>query len=106
MKLVKAAVVIVIMLGVAALLAWQFMIKDQIDLARVATPYGAKMVCSCRFVAERSMASCLADFTEDVSAVSFSEEDNAIRASVLGGVVSATAVYQEGLGCTLVDADS
>ena len=103
MKLVKAAIVIVIMLGVLALLAWQFMIKDQIDLARVATPYGAKMVCSCRFVAERPMESCLADFTEDVSAVSFSEDGNSIRAKVLGGVVNATAVYEEGLGCTLVD---
>lgn len=103
MKLVKAAVVIVIMLGVAALLAWQFLIKDQIDLARVATPYGAKMVCSCRFVAERPMESCLVDFTEDVSAVSFHEENNAIRATVLGGVVSATAVHEAGLGCTLVD---
>lgn len=105
MKLVKAAIVIVIMLGVLALLAWQFMIKDQIDLARVATPYGAKMVCSCRFVAERPMESCLADFTEDVSAVNFSEDGSAIRAKVLGGVVSATAVYEEGLGCTLVDGD-
>ena len=103
MKLVKAAIVIVIMLGVLALLTWQFMIKDQIDLARVATPYGAKMVCSCRFVAERPMESCLADFTEDVSAVSFSEDGNSIRAKVLGGVVNATAVYEEGLGCTLVD---
>lgn len=103
MKLVKAAVVIVIMLGVAALLAWQFIIKDQIDLARVATPYGAKMVCSCRFVAERPMESCLADFTEDVSAVSFAEKHNSIRATVLGGVVSATAVYEDDLGCTLID---
>ena len=103
MKLVKAAIVIVIMLGVGALLAWQFLIKDQIDLARVATPYGAKMVCSCRFVAERPMESCLADFTEDVSAVSFHEEDNAIRATVLGGVGSATAVHEEGLGCSLIE---
>lgn len=101
MKLVKAAVVIVIMLGVAALLAWQFLIKDQVELARVATPYGAKMVCSCRFVAERPMESCMSDFTEDLSAVSFKEENKSIRASVLGGVISATADYEEGLGCTL-----
>jgi len=105
MKLVKAAIVIIIMLGVAALLAWQFLIKDQVDLARVATPYGAKMVCSCRFVAERPMESCMQDFTEDVSAVSFTEKENAIRASVLGGIVSATAVYKNGLGCTLVKPD-
>ena len=102
MKFVKGAAVLIIVIGVAALLGWQFFLKDTLAQARVAVPYGAKMVCSCRFVAGRDMASCMRDFTEDVSAVSFSEDGRTITAGVLGGVVSATARHETGLGCALV----
>ena len=104
MKLVKAFAVLVIVLGVAGALAWHFWLKDQVAYAQTATAYGAKMVCSCRFVAEREMDSCLQDFTVDISMVNFDESDNKVRASVLGGLASSTAQFENGLGCTLVEA--
>ncbi|WP_084420953.1 hypothetical protein [Henriciella litoralis] len=102
MKLVKALAVIVVALGVIAICVWQFWLKEQVKYAKVATAYGAKMVCSCRFVAEREMESCKGDFTEDVSAVSFNETDQTIRASV-PLIASAEARFEQGLGCVLIE---
>lgn len=101
MKLVKAFAVMTIAAGVMAVLVWQFWLKDQVAFGKVATAYGAKMVCSCRFVAGREMASCRGDFTDDFSAITFTEKDQSIRASAASGYVSATAFYEPGLGCTL-----
>ncbi|WP_084396242.1 hypothetical protein [Henriciella aquimarina] len=102
MKLVKIFAVGLAIIGLAGALVWQVWLKDQVAYAKVATAYGAKMVCSCRFVAGREMESCKGDFTADVSAVTFSEDGETIRASVLGGVISAEADHEEGLGCVLV----
>lgn len=114
MKLVK---VLLIAATVSALIFgafWQFWLKDQIQFAQVGTAYSAKMVCSCRFVAERPMASCQKDFTLDLSAINFSVSsslavkdgvesvDNTVIASVLGGLVKSEARYEPGLGCALV----
>jgi predicted negative regulator of RcsB-dependent stress response len=101
-KLVKALLVAVLVLGVAGGLVWQFWLKGQVAYAEVATAYGAKMVCSCLHVAERPMESCRQDFTADMSAVSFSDADGTTRAEVLGGLVRAEAKFEPGLGCTLV----
>ena len=101
MKLVKVFAVVIVLLAIAGGLFWHVWLKDQVAYGRTATAYGAKMVCSCRFVAEREMDSCRRDFTEDVSAVTFSEDGQAIRASVLGGVVASQARYEDGLGCSL-----
>ena len=102
MKRVKALLVIVIVLGLIGGLGWQFWLKGQVEYARVATAYSAKMVCSCLHVAERDMNSCKQDFTADMGAVSFSDDGQVTRAEVLGGLVRAEARYEPGLGCTLV----
>ena len=79
--------------------------KDQVSRAEIGAAYGAKMVCSCRFVAERDMASCLADFTTDLGPVEFSEVDEAIEASIAGGMITATAAFEPGQGCALIRTD-
>lgn len=93
---------------------WHFWLKQQVASAEVATAYGAKQVCTCRFVAERELQSCLSDFTEDDSAVSFKISssrtvengrvavDDTVTASVLGGLIKNRARFQPGLGCTVV----
>ena len=101
MKFVKVLLVAAVVLAIAGALVWQVWLKDQVAYASTATAYGAKMVCSCRFVAEREMASCKRDFTEDISAVTFTEDDDVIRASVLGGMITSEARHEAGLGCTL-----
>jgi len=104
MNLVKAFAILLAVLALAGALAWQFVLKEQVAYARIGAAYGAKMVCSCRFVAARPMDSCLQDFTDDLSMVSFTETADAVRAEVFGGLVSARA-QQTGpdAGCTLVE---
>ncbi|MDJ0921638.1 MAG: hypothetical protein QNI84_10955 [Henriciella sp.] len=115
MKLVKGLLILLAILAVMALGAWQFWLKGQVEFAKVATAYGAKMVCSCQFVAERELDSCLGDFTNDVSQVSFTvssgellddgtaRAENTVTASVLGGLIQNQARFEPGLGCTLVE---
>ncbi|MEO0550827.1 MAG: hypothetical protein AAFZ91_12985 [Pseudomonadota bacterium] len=115
MKLVKGILILAAVLAFAAATIWQFWLKNQIEFAKITTAYSAKMVCSCQFVAERTFESCLGDFTEDISQVSFNvsssrtlqdgEEraEDTITASALGGLVKNQARFEPGLGCTLVE---
>ncbi|MBU1287167.1 MAG: hypothetical protein KJ871_05515 [Alphaproteobacteria bacterium] len=102
MKLVKVLLITLAVLLVIAGLGWQFWLKEQVAFAKVATAYGAKQVCSCLHVGERPMASCMDDFTVDISAVTVTDDGAVTTASVLGGVVKSEASYSPGLGCTLV----
>jgi hypothetical protein len=54
-------------------------------------------------VTGREAASCLIDFTEDVSAVSFEITEDGVSANVLGGLVSETAQHVQGQGCRLIE---
>ena len=108
MNIGKAFLITLAALAVIGLAFWQFFLKDQVAFAEVAAAYVAKQTCSCRFVAEREMASCLTDFTQDVSQLDVSEtttdangtSEQTVTASALG-LISATAVHQPGLGCVL-----
>ena len=114
MKSVKALLIALLVLVMIGGGVWQFWLKQQVAFAQVATAYGAKQVCSCQFVAERELDSCLGDFTEDISAVSFSvsssqvtqngmsSQNKTVTASVLGGLIKNQARFEPGLGCTVV----
>lgn len=102
MKHVKALLIGVAVLAGAGVAAWHFWLREQAEFAQIASAYGAKMVCSCRFVAERPMESCLTDFTTDVSILRFNERNSTIRVSVPGGFIHSEASFSPGLGCTLV----
>ena len=103
MRAVKIILVVLVGLGVAAALVWRFALADQVAFARVATNYGAKKVCSCLHVSGRGLSACEADFTEDVSAVTFTALTDGARADVLGGRITATARHVPGQGCRLVE---
>lgn len=103
MKFVKGILILLAVLAVIAGAVWQFWLKGQIEFAKVGTAYGAKMVCSCLFVAEREFDSCLGDFTTDISLFDFTETETTVTASVLGGLVKNEARFEPGLGCTLVE---
>jgi len=108
MKFAKAFLIILAVLAIVGGALWHFFLKEQVGFGKVATAYAAKQICSCRFVSEREMDSCQADFTQDVSALEISETyidatgraDQSITASALG-LISATASYEPGLGCVL-----
>ena len=103
MSRVKIIFAIMGSLVVALAVAWQVWLGPQVAFAKVATAYGAKKVCSCVHVTGREAASCLIDFTEDVSAVSFEITEDGVSANVLGGLVSETAQHVQGQGCRLIE---
>ena len=102
MKFVKAILGVLIVLALVAAAVWHFYLKEQREFALVATAYSAKMICSCRFVAERSMNSCMTDFTEDISALTITENGTTITSKAPLGLSADTAAFESGLGCTLV----
>jgi len=114
MKFVKIILILLFVMALIAGAVWQFWLKSQVDFAKVATAFSAKQVCSCRFVAERELESCLGDFTVDVSQINFSvtsthvddngrtEIEQSVTASVLGGLIKDEARFEPELGCSLV----
>lgn len=107
MKFAKLFLVGLAALALIGLVLSQTLLKDPIAFARVGTAYAAKQVCSCRFVSDREMASCKADFTQDLSQIKLTESyitatgrtDQSVTASAAFGLISATATYEPGLGC-------
>lgn len=101
MNLVKVILILSAVLAVVAAAVWQFWLKEQAHFARVATAYTAKQVCSCRFVAQRPLASCLTDFTDDISQLTITEDGERIISKAPLGLATNQARFEPGLGCTL-----
>lgn len=68
----------------------------------IGTAYAARVGCSCRFVAGRSLEDCDKDKLEGMELVSLSanETTRSVTASI-PFVASDTASYREGYGCVL-----
>ena len=66
------------------------------------TAYAARVACSCRQVAGRSLEDCEKDKLDGMEMISLSEDEEArsVTASV-PLMASATARYKEGYGCVL-----
>ncbi|AEE50056.1 serine hydrolase domain-containing protein [Haliscomenobacter hydrossis] len=79
-------------------------IRYYYQYAKIGAAYNAKMACSCVFVSGRSLASVE---KEDLYAIPFASQTVDRRkqtvTSTLFGVVSKTALYRPGLGCTLLN---
>ncbi len=89
-------------LGVVVVLCCGAVTFLMLEVAPVGTAYTAKRMCSCVFVAHRDPSSVLHDelgkygyITTDID-----YEKKTVTGSVLG-MAKRTAVYREGLGCTL-----
>ena len=102
MKPVKVFSWIAAILALALFAGFWLFVRPMLAFAPIASAYGAKKVCSCVFVAERSLEQCKVDFTEDVSAATFIQEDSAVRVEILGGRYTERAEFTEGQGCRLV----
>lgn len=90
-------------LAAALLAAWFSSYGQRLrgDIA-AGTAYGARVACSCRFVAGRSMEDCAKDKLAGMSLIRFSadEEAKSVTASV-PLVASETARLRPGYGCVL-----
>jgi hypothetical protein len=94
---VLAAIVFIVAGG-----AWAS--RDQVAYARIATGYAAKQTCSCLHVSGRALESCMEDFPADArQQLSIAQDGDRVRASVLFGAISASAVYEPDYGCRILD---
>lgn len=70
--------------------------------ADVGTSYAARVACSCRFVAGRSLEDCEKDKLGGMELVSLSDDTEAKSVTATFPLVTAnTATYREGFGCVL-----
>ena len=70
--------------------------------AEVGTAYGARVTCSCRFVAGRSMEDCEKDKLDGMELVTLVDDVEAKSVTARFPLVtSTTATYREGYGCVL-----
>ena len=74
--------------------------------AAAGTAYSARVACSCRFVAGRSMESCAADKLAGMELISLSEDAEAKSVTARFPLLrSDTATYRKGYGCVLREWD-
>jgi hypothetical protein len=89
-------------LAAIAIASTAWALQGQIAYARIATSYAAKQTCSCLYVSERTLESCIADFPEDVrESIAVTQDGDTVRASVLFGAISAEAVADGEFGCRI-----
>jgi hypothetical protein len=91
------------MLAVAAIAAALWFNRAPISgYADVGTSYAARVGCSCRFVAGRSLEDCEKDMLAGMELVSLSDDDEARSVTATFPLVTAnTATFREGYGCVM-----
>lgn len=95
----RNALLLVALFSLAAL-AWFW--RPIIANATVGAAYGARMGCSCRFVANRSLSSCRNDFEPGMALVSLGEDIEAKSVTArVPLLASQTATLRQGEGCVL-----
>lgn len=87
---------------VALLAVWAAFGAAAIGYARAGTAYGARVACSCRYVAGRSLEDCAKDKLAGMELVTLSDDD-AVRSVTARMLILAsdTATYRKGYGCVL-----
>jgi hypothetical protein len=87
-------------LAAAGVLAWYW--RPLNAHADTATAYGARIGCSCRFVAARALDDCRADLRPGTRFVMLSEDEEAKSVTARFPLLaSQTATFRDGQGCVL-----
>ncbi len=93
-----AAALLAVLLG----FAWVVWGEGLRRTGAAGTAYGARVACSCRFVAGRSLEDCAKDKLEGMELVRFSEDPQARSVTATIPLIATdTASYREGYGCML-----
>jgi hypothetical protein len=97
----RLALGVVVFLLVAIVVAWRvFRVPLMVNIG---TGYVAQQTCACLFVSGRTLESCLGDLEPLArKLISIHPGDGEVTASSLA-VVTATARYEKGFGCSLRD---
>ena len=91
---------------VAAIAAGGYFWAPAKGYAQTATSYSARVVCSCRFVAGRSLEDCAKDKLEGMELVTLVDDTAAKSVTARFPILASdTAVYREGYGCVLQEWD-
>ncbi len=70
--------------------------------AEVAVGYGARVACACRYLGNRSLASCRTDFEPGMEMVRLSEDAGARRITAsIPLIATRSARFEPDYGCTL-----
>ncbi len=93
---------LVLLLALAGVLAWLQWGENLRRTGAAGTAYAARVACSCRFVAGRSLDDCAKDTLEGMELIRLSEDEDAqsVTASI-PLVASDTARLRDGYGCML-----
>lgn len=93
---------LVLLLVIAGVLAWMEWGEGLRRTGAAGTAYGARVACSCRFVAGRSLDDCAKDKLEGMELIRLSEDEDAqsVTASI-PLIASDTARFRDGYGCVL-----
>lgn len=97
----RGSVLVLVLLAILLALGWQYRAPVQ-DYADASTAYMARVACSCRFVAGRSLEGCAGDKLDGMEFVTL--VDDVERKSVTARfplISDDTASYREGYGCVL-----
>ncbi|MDJ0641183.1 MAG: hypothetical protein QNJ15_00060 [Erythrobacter sp.] len=92
-----------LLLVAAGLAAAIYVNREPINgYASIATSYSARVVCSCRFVAGRSLQDCQKDKLAGMEIVTLVDDVDAKSVTARFPLVTSnTATYREGYGCVL-----
>lgn len=88
-------------IAIALVALWAAFGSSAVGYAHAGTAYGARVACSCRWVAGRPLEDCAKDKLSGMELVTFSQDaaQKSVTARML--LVSDTARLQPGYGCLL-----
>jgi len=93
---------VVVFAGLAALLLLAWFWSALSERSTAATAYGARVACSCRYVADRPLDECRNDFIPGMWMVMLSENDAEKSVTATAPLLaSQTAQWSKGQGCVL-----
>ena len=91
---------------IAAMAAGWYFRAPATGYAKTTTAYSARVACSCRFVAGRSLEDCAKDKLEGMELVTLTDDSAAKSVTARFPLLASdTATYREGYGCVLQEWD-
>ena len=94
------ALALLVVIAIAIAIWWNRPVID--GYANAGTAYAARVACSCRFVAGRSLADCEKDKIAGMELVSLADDTEAQSVTASFPLIaSSTATHRAGYGCVL-----